>query len=421
MSADNHTTVVEFILQGFSEDPHLQGLISILFLLLYLIALTGNGLIVIVVTLSPGLHTPMYFFLINLAILDIVCASTVLPKLLEILVVQGDIISYWGCLTQLFFLTWFLGAELLLLTAMAFDRYVAICQPLRYGTIMSWPVCALLAMAVWTISALNTSANTGLIAQLNFCGPNHIQHFMCEAPMLVLLSCSPTTLNNILIIMADVYFGVVNFLLTLVSYGYIVASILRIRSALGKRRAFSTCSSHLLVVTWYYSTVIYTYFLPGSGASMQNGKVGAVLYTAVSPALNPLIYTLRNKDVKAALQKVAPVSWCDHSSPNSWNQKGSGNLDSLVPGTCLVDAAVPSVLGLVNGWEAQGCVAITLSPPQDPYLVTPVRNAEDSTTFLRVLPLGVIITLRMGCLYLDFDLSPPSTQVALFLLDMRTL
>ncbi|XP_006867570.1 PREDICTED: olfactory receptor 13A1-like [Chrysochloris asiatica] len=309
MSAGNHTAVVEFILQGFSEDPQVQGLLSILFLLLYLAGLAGNGLIITLITLSPSLHTPMYFFLVNLSILDIVCSSTVLPKLIECLVVQGDTISYHGCLTQLFFLTWFLGAELVLLTAMAFDRYVAICQPLRYGTIMSWTLCTLLATAVWTIGVVNTTVQTSLIARLTFCDSNHLHHFLCEVPSLLLLSCSPTIINNIMIIIADVYFGVFNFFVTMVSYGYIVASILRIRSASGKRRAFNTCSSHLLVVTLYYSTLIYTYFLPGSGASMEYDKVVAALYTAVSPALNPLIYTLRNKDVKAAIQKVAPASW----------------------------------------------------------------------------------------------------------------
>jgi olfactory receptor len=209
-------------------------------------------------------------------------------------------------MTQLFFLTWFLGAELLLLTAMAYDRFTAICRPLHYSTLMSRPVCVLLAGSVWVISAVSTSVHTGLMAQLHFCGPNQIRHFLCEVPTLLLLSCSPTTLNNIMIVIADAYFGVVNFLLTMVSYGYIVASILRIRSAEGKQRAFSTCSAHLVVVTLYYSTVIYTYVLPGSGSSMENGKVVALLYTAVSPTLNPLIYSLRNKDVKVALRKVIP-------------------------------------------------------------------------------------------------------------------
>ncbi|XP_005407782.1 PREDICTED: olfactory receptor 13A1-like [Chinchilla lanigera] len=303
---NNHTDVSEFVLQSFSGDTQFQALFFTFFLLLYIMALSGNALIIMAISLNPGLHTPMYFFLTNLALLDIVCTSTVLPKLLEGLVTTGSAISYRGCMAQLFFLTWFLGAELLLLTAMAYDRYVAICCPLHYSTRMGRPVCILLAGSVWVISAVSTSVHTGLMARLHFCGPNQIRHFLCEVPTLLLLSCSPTTLNNIMIVIADVYFGVVNFLLTMVSYGFIIASILGIRSVEGKKRAFSTCSSHLLVVCMYYSTVIYTYILPGSGSSLENGKVVALLYTAVSPTLNPLIYSLRNKDVKIALRKVFP-------------------------------------------------------------------------------------------------------------------
>ncbi|XP_043780716.1 olfactory receptor 13A1-like [Cervus elaphus] len=304
MDTHNRSAVEEFALQSFSEEPGLRGLFLVLFLLLFLGALAGNTLIVTAISLYPGLHTPMYFFLTNLAVLDIICTSTVLPKLLENLAVKGGTISYQGCLTQLFFLTWFLGAELLLLTVMAYDRYVAICRPLHYSTWMGRPVCALLAGSVWAVSAISTSVHTGLMTRLTFCGPNQIQHFLCEVPTLLRLSCSPTTLNNVMIVVADVYFGVVNFLLTMASYCCIIASILRMRSAVGKQRAFSTCSSHLLVVTLYYSTVIYTYILPGSGSSLENGKVVAVLYTVVSPTLNPLIYSLRNKDVKVALRKV---------------------------------------------------------------------------------------------------------------------
>ncbi|XP_025129988.1 olfactory receptor 13A1-like [Bubalus bubalis] len=304
MDTHNHSSVEAFALQSFSEEPGLRGLFLVLFLLLFLGALAGNTLIVTAISLHPGLHTPMYFFLSNLAVLDIVCTSTVLPKLLENLVVKGGTISYQGCMTQLFFLTWFLGAELLLLTVMAYDRYVAICRPLHYSSRMGRPVCVLLAGSVWAVSAVSTAVHTGLMTRLTFCGPNQIQHFLCQVPTLLLLSCSPTTLNNVMIVVADVYFGVVNFLLTMASYGCIIASILRMRSAAGKQRAFSTCSSHLLVVTLYYSTVIYTYILPGSGSSLENGKVVAVLYTAVSPTLNPLIYSLRNKDVKVALRKV---------------------------------------------------------------------------------------------------------------------
>ena len=303
---NNYTAVEEFILQGFSMDPGFQAFFLAFSSTFYILALIGNSLIFMAISLNPSLHTPMYFFLANLALLDIVCTSTVLPKLLEGLVGKGSHISYKGCLTQLFFLTWFLGAELLLLTAMAYDRYVAICRPLHYSMLMSWPVCVLLAGSVWVISAINTSVHTGLMARLHFCGPNQIHHFLCEIPALLLLSCSPTTLNKIMAVIADVYFGVINFLFTMVSYSFIIASILRIRSAEGKRRAFSTCSAHLVVVTLYYSTIIYAYVQPGSGSSLENSKVVTLLYTAVSPTLNPLIYSLRNKDVKVALRKVFP-------------------------------------------------------------------------------------------------------------------
>ncbi|XP_004451327.1 olfactory receptor 13A1-like [Dasypus novemcinctus] len=307
MAINNYTAVVEFVLQAFSENPWLQGAFSALFFLLYLMAFAGNCLILMAICLNTPLHTPMYFFLTNLAIVDLICTSTVLPKLLENLVDKGTTISYEGCMMQLFFLTWILGAELLLLTIMAYDRYVAICQPLHYHTLMSRHLCALLGGSVWVIGAINSSVHTGLMTQLNFCGPNQIQHFLCEIPTLLLLACSPTYLNNIMVVIADGFFGVVNFLLTMASYAFIIASILRIHSTEGKHRAFSTCSSHLLVVCMYYSAVIYTYILPAFGSSVKNGKVVAILYTTVSPTLNPLIYTLRNKDVKMALSRVFPT------------------------------------------------------------------------------------------------------------------
>ncbi|XP_004471630.3 olfactory receptor 13A1-like [Dasypus novemcinctus] len=296
--------MVEFLLQGLSENPQLQLVLFALFFLLYLTALAGNGLILMAICLNASLHTPMYFFLANLAIVDIVCTSTILPKLLENLLLNGSTISYGGCLTQLFFMTGVLGAELLLLAVMSYDRYVAICQPLHYHTLMSRPLCVLLAGSVWFVSAVNTSVHTGLMAQLTFCSPYQIPHFQCEIPTLLQIACSPTKLSNIMTITSDVFFAVVNFLLTMVSYTFIITSILRIRSAEGKRRAFSTCSSHLLVVCMYYSTVIYTYFITGSSTSIENGKVLTLMYTAVSPTLNPLIYSLRNRDVKVALRRL---------------------------------------------------------------------------------------------------------------------
>nr|XP_048280821.1 olfactory receptor 13A1-like [Myodes glareolus] len=306
IAMNNYTDVVEFVLQGFSGGPVFQACSLAFFSIFYVLGLAANTLIIMAISLNSSLHTPMYFFLANLALLDISCTSTVLPKLLEGLVGKGSHISYKGCLTQIFFLIWFLGGELLLLSAMAYDRYVAICHPLHYSMLMSRPVCVLLAGTVWVSSAINTSVHTGLMARLHFCGPNQIHHFLCEIPTLLQLSCSPTTLNNIMTIIADAYFGIVNFLFIMISYSFIIASILRIRSAEGKRRAFSTCSAHLVVVTLYYSTVIYTYVQPGSESSRGNSKVVSLLYTAVGPTLNPLIYSLRNKDVKVALRKVFP-------------------------------------------------------------------------------------------------------------------
>ncbi|XP_076982586.1 olfactory receptor 13A1-like [Tamandua tetradactyla] len=188
MVATNHTAVVEFVLQGFSENHQFQGFFIALFLLLYLTALAGNGLIVMAICLNQVLHTPMYFFLTKMAILDIICTSTVLPKLLENLMGEGSTISYEGCMTQLFFLTWNLGAELLLLSVMAYDCYVAICWPLHYHTLMSRPLCVLLAGNVWTVSGISTSVNTGLMARLTFCGSQQIPHFLCEFPTLLLLA-----------------------------------------------------------------------------------------------------------------------------------------------------------------------------------------------------------------------------------------
>ncbi|XP_020850372.1 olfactory receptor 13A1-like [Phascolarctos cinereus] len=306
MALTNQTLVTEFVLQGFSETPQLWIFLFSTFLFLYVTALTGNILIVMVISLDSGLHTAMYFFLANLAILDIGCTSTVLPKLLENFIVEKKSISYDGCMTQLYFLTCLLGTELLLFTAMAYDRYVAICHPLHYTTMMSRMVCMFLVSSVWAIGALSSLLHTGLMLRLTFCGPNEIEHFLCEIPSLLLLSCSSTCVNNIMIVIADVYFGVTNFVLTVVSYGFIISNILKIRTTEGKKKAFSTCSSHLLVVSMYYTTIIYTYIFPGSGSSTDNGKVVALLYTTVGPTLNPLIYTLRNKDFKTALKKMFP-------------------------------------------------------------------------------------------------------------------
>nr|XP_048314207.1 olfactory receptor 13A1-like [Myodes glareolus] len=304
--SSNQTMVTEFVLEGFSENPGLKLLLIICFLSLYTLALIGNIVIIALVTSSTGLHSPMYFFLCNLATMDIVCTSSVLPKALLGLVSEENTISFKECMAQLFFLLWSLSSELLLLTVMAYDRYVAICHPLHYSSRMSPHLCGALATAVWSICALNASVHTGLMARLSFCGPNVITHFFCEIPPLLLLSCSPTYVNSIMTLIADAFYGVINFFLTLLSYGCIIASILRMRSAEGKRKAFSTCSSHLIVVCVYYSSVFCAYISPASSYSPERSKVTSVLYSVLSPTLNPLIYTLRNKDVKLALGRLLP-------------------------------------------------------------------------------------------------------------------
>ncbi|XP_004714472.1 olfactory receptor 13A1-like [Echinops telfairi] len=302
----NQTLVTEFLLQGFSEHPQLRLPLLGCFLVLYTVAVSGNALIITVVGCSASLHSPMYFFLSNLATMDIICTSTILPKVLAGLATQENTISYSGCMFQLFFLLWSASSELLLLAVMAFDRYVAICRPLHYATIMSPRVCVAMAMGVWGICAMNASVHTGLMAKLTFCGPKIITHFFCEIPPLLLLSCSPTPVNSIMTVVADAFYGFINFLLTLASYGRIVASILRIRSAEGKRRAFSTCSSHLIAVSVTYTAVFCAYISPASSYSPERSKVAGVLYTALSPTLNPLIYTLRNSEVQRALAKLLP-------------------------------------------------------------------------------------------------------------------
>ncbi|XP_074092449.1 olfactory receptor 13A1-like [Macrotis lagotis] len=305
MAANNQSSVAEFTLQNFSDNPQVHILIFTIFLGLFIAAFTGNSIIITVIILNPGLHTPMYFFLINLAVMDVLFSSTVVPKLLRNLLTK-NVISYGGCLTQIYFLTWCLGAELLLFTVMAYDRYAAICQPLHYNTLVNKPVCCFLVAAVWAISGINTTVHIIVTARLSFCGPNVIDNFFCEIPPLLPLSCSSTYGNNIMVALSDTFFAVISFVLILVSYGFIIANILKIRTKEGKKKAFSTCSSHLIVVTMYYSAIIYIYFLPCFGTSRKETKLISVFYSIVSPALNPMIYSLRNKDVKIALKRLCP-------------------------------------------------------------------------------------------------------------------
>ncbi|XP_004696926.1 olfactory receptor 13G1 [Echinops telfairi] len=300
----NHTFVTEFIILGLTRNPETQEVLFVVFLCIYLVAFLGNMLIVVAIIYNTALHTPMYVLLLALAIVDIICTTSIIPKMLWTILTSEKTISYNGCMSQLYFFTWSLGAEMVLFTTMAYDRYVAICFPLRYSTIMNQSMCVALLSIVMAIAVTNSWVHTGLILKLTFCGPNAIDHFFCEIPPLLALSCSPVRVNEVMVYVADITLAIGDFTLTCISYGFIIAAILRIRTAEGKKKAFSTCSSHLIVVSLYYSPVIYTYIRPASSYTFERDKVVAVLYTLVTPTLNPIVYSFRNKEMQAGIRKV---------------------------------------------------------------------------------------------------------------------
>ncbi|XP_038598126.1 olfactory receptor 13G1-like [Tachyglossus aculeatus] len=300
----NRSAVSEFVLLGLRARPATRPLLFAALLGVYLVAVLGNGLIVAAVGVSAALHTPTYVLLLALAVADVARASAVVPKTLAATLGPRTTISYGGCVAQLFFFTWSLGAEMVLFTAMAFDRYVAIRFPLRYAAIMSRRTCSFLLAAVFLVAVANAWVHTGLVLRLSFCGPDAVDHFFCEIPAVLALSCSPVRANEVMVFVADVALAMGDFLLTCLSYGFVAAAVLRIRSAEGKRKAFSTCSSHLCVVALYYSPVIYTYIRPASSYSFDRDKVVAALYTLVTPTLNPIVYSLRNREIQAGIRKV---------------------------------------------------------------------------------------------------------------------
>ncbi|XP_027709918.1 olfactory receptor 13G1-like [Vombatus ursinus] len=289
---------------GISSLPELRPFLLVSFLCIYVTALVGNSLIFFTIYSSQQLHTPMYFLLGNLSVIDLLCTSTIVPKMLANLFSQRATISFAGCMAQMYMFTWALVSEALLLALMAFDRYVAICYPLHYPMIMSSHVCIGMAGSIWTIGITNSAVHTSLAVPLSFCNSLVIDHFFCELPPTLKLSCSDTHLNEALAFCADVIFGVGSCSLILVSYGCIIRTILRIQSSEGKKKAFSTCSSHLTVVSLYYSTVIYTYIRPTSNLSLGRDKIITALYSVIIPMFNPIIYSFRNREVKGALQKL---------------------------------------------------------------------------------------------------------------------
>ncbi|XP_060112357.1 olfactory receptor 10AG1-like [Heteronotia binoei] len=302
--------VSEFIFDGFSGLPHLQILLFVVVLFMYTMSLAGNATITAVIKLNPALHTPMYFFLMNLSLLEICYTTAIVPKMLMSLVSENRRISLWGCATQMCFFAVFGITECCLLAAMAYDRYMAICKPLRYTVIMNRGVCAQLSVASWSVGVIVGLGQTSYVFSLTYCGPNRINHFFCDIPPLLTLACGDTSMNVIVVYMLAVLFITTPFLLILASYIFIITSILRMPSAEGRHKAFSTCSSHLIVVSLFYGSAIVTYLRPKSSYSTNGDKLLALFYTVVTSMLNPIIYSLRNKEVKEALKRTVSSGLC---------------------------------------------------------------------------------------------------------------
>ncbi|XP_078503137.1 olfactory receptor 8B8-like [Lissotriton helveticus] len=300
----NWTSVKEFILLGVTDEPKLQIPLFILFLLFYIITLLGNISIVSLVTICPHLHTPMYFLLSNLAFVDFSYALVITPKMLINFLSETKSISLHGCMTQLFFFLFMGTSDVCLLAAMAYDRYVAICNPLLYRAIMTKDTCLRLSGGAYLVAFMNAMINTSCMFRLSFCGPNKIAHFYCDIPPLLKLSCSDTLINVTVLISMAGSILVSSCVIIFVSYIYIVSAIFRIHSTKGRSRAFSTCSSHFFSVVLFYGTASFMYLRPSSIYSMGHDRVASLFYTVVIPMLNPLIYTLRNQEVIGALRST---------------------------------------------------------------------------------------------------------------------
>ncbi|XP_055975693.1 olfactory receptor 7D4-like [Sorex fumeus] len=304
MSAENRTGIATFILLGLSEDSDLQPLLFGLFLYMYVVCITGNLLIIAAILSDPHLHTPMYFFLSNLSLTDICFTSTTVPKMLANLQTHDRTISYEGCLAQMFFFMIFAGLDDLLLTVMAYDRFVAICHPLHYTVIMNLRLCGLLLLGCWLVCLLYSFLQSLLMLRVAFCGDVEIPHFFCELAQLLKLACNDTLANNIVQYFVTGLLGVIPLIGILYSYTKIISSILGIASARGKYKAFSTCSSHLAIISLFYGAGLGVYLTSGTARPSRKGSVASVMYTVVAPMLNPFIYSLRNRDMKGALQKL---------------------------------------------------------------------------------------------------------------------
>ncbi|XP_006156353.1 olfactory receptor 10AG1-like [Tupaia chinensis] len=295
---------MEFVLLGFSDTPNLQWILFGVFLLIYLTILVCNSLIILITQIDPALHTPMYYFLGNFSFLEICYVTVTFPRMLMDLWTQKGHILFLTCATQMYFFLMLGATECLLLAVMAYDCYVAICNPLHYALVMNHKVCSQLVAASWITAVPLAIGHTYQIFSLPFCASHTINHFFCDIPPILKLACGDTFVNEIVVYVVAVVFIMVPFLLIVVSYGKIISNILKLSSARGRSKAFSTCSSHLTVVVLFYGTATITYLQPKSDQSEGMGKLFSLFYAILTPTLNPIIYTLRNKDILMALRKL---------------------------------------------------------------------------------------------------------------------
>ncbi|XP_005064652.1 olfactory receptor 10AG1-like [Mesocricetus auratus] len=301
---DNASTVTQFILLGFSDLPNLQGFLFGMFSIVYLIILIGNGFIIVITRLDPALQKPMYFFLANFSSLEICYVSVTLPRILFNIGTQNRSISKLACATQTCFFLMLGATECFLLAVMSYDRYVAICNPLQYPLLMNPTKCTQMAAGAWFAGIPVQIGQTCQIFSLHFCNSNKINHFFCDLPPILKLACGDTFINELSVYLVAILFAAVPFLLILASYSKIIATVLRLPTATGRAKAFSTCSSHLLVVFLFFGSATVTYLRPKSTHSPGTDKLLSMFYTIVTPMFNPLIYSLRNKDVIAAFRKL---------------------------------------------------------------------------------------------------------------------
>nr|XP_012605437.1 olfactory receptor 5B2 [Microcebus murinus] len=301
---ENCTEVTQFILLGLTNAPELQVLLFILLTLIYLLTLIGNLGMMVLILLDSRLHTPMYFFLSSLSLADFGYSSAVTPKVMAGLLIGDKFISYNACAAQMFFFVAFATVENYLLASMAYDRYAAVCKPLHYTTTMTTSVCAQLAIGSYICGFLNASFHIGDIFSLSFCKSSLVHHFFCDVPAVMALSCSDKHISEVVLVFMSSFNVVFALLVILISYMFVFITISKMHSAQGHQKALSTCASHLTAVCIFYGTVIFMYLQPSSSHSMDTDKIASVFYAVVIPMLNPVVYSLRNNEVKRAFKKV---------------------------------------------------------------------------------------------------------------------